>query len=79
MGHSDTVEAVKTVNSLKVLSGNGKDYPIDLTIGDGKIVMAVPGARPEAQGDSGGVAHGLSIPGAVPRCVQRRPVITQSG
>jgi len=30
--HLDTVEAIKAVNSLKALS-NGKDYPIDLTIG----------------------------------------------
>jgi len=37
--HFDTVEAIKAVNSLKALS-SGKDYPIDLTIGDGKVVMA---------------------------------------
>jgi len=37
----DTVEAIKAVNSLKALS-NGKDYPIDLTIGNGKIAMANP-------------------------------------
>jgi len=37
--HFDTVEAIKAVNSLKALS-SGKDYPIDLTLGDGKIVMA---------------------------------------
>jgi len=38
--HFDTVEAIKAVNSLKALSDNPKDYPIDLTIGNGKIVMA---------------------------------------
>ncbi|GAI39268.1 unnamed protein product, partial [marine sediment metagenome] len=37
----DTVEAIKATNSLKALS-NGKDYPIDLTIGDSKVVMANP-------------------------------------
>jgi hypothetical protein len=40
--HFDTVEAIKAVNSLKALSGNPKNYPIDLTIGDGKLVMANP-------------------------------------
>jgi len=39
--HFDTVEAIKATNSLKALS-NGKDYPIDLNIGDGKMVMANP-------------------------------------
>jgi len=37
--HFDTVEAIKAVRSLKALSDN-KAYPIDLTIGNGKIVMA---------------------------------------
>ena len=36
----DTIEAIKAVNSLKALSDNPKDYPIDLTIGDGKVTMA---------------------------------------
>jgi hypothetical protein len=39
--HFDTVEAIKAVNSLKALS-DSKAYPIDLTIGDGRIVMANP-------------------------------------
>ncbi|GAJ23785.1 unnamed protein product, partial [marine sediment metagenome] len=39
--HFDTVEAIKAVNSLKALA-DSKAYPIDLTIGDGKIVMANP-------------------------------------
>jgi DNA polymerase III sliding clamp (beta) subunit (PCNA family) len=38
--HFDTVEAIKAVNSLKALSDNPKDYPMDLTIGDGKIALA---------------------------------------
>ena len=46
--HLDTVEAVKAVSSLKALSGNGKDYPIDLTIGEGKIAMANPDDKGEA-------------------------------
>ncbi len=44
----DTVEAIKAVNSLKALS-SGKDYPIDLTIGDGKIVMANPDDKGQAE------------------------------
>jgi len=44
----DTVEAIKAVNSLKVLA-NAKDYPIDLTIGDGKIVMANPDDKGQAE------------------------------
>jgi DNA polymerase-3 subunit beta len=37
--HFDTVEAIKAVSSLKVLA-DSKGYPIDLTIGNGKVVMA---------------------------------------
>jgi len=44
----DTVEAIKAVNSLKALS-NGKDYPIDLTVDDGKIVMANPDDKGQAE------------------------------
>jgi DNA polymerase III sliding clamp (beta) subunit (PCNA family) len=39
--HFDTTEAIRAVNSLKALS-DGKSYPIDLTIADGRIVMANP-------------------------------------
>ena len=39
LAHFDTVEAIKAVNSLKALA-NAKAYPIDLTIGNGKLVMA---------------------------------------
>ncbi|MEJ2047759.1 MAG: DNA polymerase III subunit beta [Dehalococcoidia bacterium] len=38
----DTVDAIKAVNSLQALSGNGKEYPVDLTIGDGKLVLSNP-------------------------------------
>ena len=48
VAHFDTVEAIKAVNSLKALS-SGKDFPIDLTIGDGKIVMANPDDKGQAE------------------------------
>jgi DNA polymerase-3 subunit beta len=41
LAHFDTVEAIKAVNSLKVLS-DSKAYPIDLTISEGKLVMSNP-------------------------------------
>jgi len=46
--HFDTVEALRAVNSLKALS-DGKSYPIDLAIGDGKIVMANPDDKGQAE------------------------------
>jgi len=46
--HFDTVEAIKAVNSLKVLA-NAKAYPIDLTIGNGKVVMANPDDKGQAE------------------------------
>ena len=48
IAHLDTVEAVKAVYSFRALSDNPKDYPIDLTIGEGKIVMANPDEKGEA-------------------------------
>ena len=45
----DTVEALKAVNALKALSGNGNDNPVDLTIGNGKIVMASPENKGQAE------------------------------
>ncbi|MBA7604505.1 hypothetical protein ES703_11629 [subsurface metagenome] len=48
IAHFDTVEAIKAVNSLKALS-SGKDFPIDLTIGDGKLVMANPDDKGQAE------------------------------
>jgi len=47
--HFDTVEAIKATNSLKALSEKPKDYPIDLTIGDGKLVMANPDDKGQAE------------------------------
>jgi len=44
----DTVEAIKAVNSLKAIS-DSKAYPIDLTIGDGKMVMANPDDKGQAE------------------------------
>jgi DNA polymerase-3 subunit beta len=46
--HFDTVEAIKAINSLKVLS-DSKAYPIDLTIGNGKMVMANPDEKGQAE------------------------------
>jgi DNA polymerase-3 subunit beta len=48
VAHLDTVEAVKAVVSLKALSDSAKDYPIDLTIGEGKMIMANPDEKGEA-------------------------------
>jgi len=48
VAHFDTVEAIKACNSLKVLS-NAKAYPIDLNIGDGKLVMANPDDKGQAE------------------------------
>jgi DNA polymerase-3 subunit beta len=45
--HFDTVEAIKAVSSLKALAGS-KAYPIDLTIGDGKVVMTNPDNKGQA-------------------------------
>jgi len=47
--HFDTVEAIKATYSLKALSDNPKAYPIDLTIGDGKLVMANPDSTGQAE------------------------------
>jgi len=49
VAHFDTIEATKAVNSLKALSDNPKNYPIDLTIGDGKVVMANPDNTGQAE------------------------------
>jgi len=47
--HFDTVEALKAVNALKALTGSGDDCPVDLTIGNGKIVMACPDDKGRAE------------------------------
>lgn len=47
--HFDTIEAIKAISSLKFLSDKPKDYPIDLTIGEGKIVMANPDDKGQAE------------------------------
>ncbi|MBA7475279.1 hypothetical protein ES707_10645 [subsurface metagenome] len=46
--HFDTIEAIKAVNSLKAIA-DSKAYPIDLTIGDGKLVMADSGNIGQAE------------------------------
>jgi hypothetical protein len=47
--HFDTIEAIKAVNSLKAIADKPKDYPIDLTIGDSKLVMANPDDKGQAE------------------------------
>jgi len=44
----DTIEAIKAVNSLKVLA-DSKSYPIDFTIGNGKVIMANTEDKGEAE------------------------------
>jgi len=46
--HFDTTEAIRAVNSLKALS-EANSYPIDLTIADGKIVLANPDDKGQAE------------------------------
>jgi hypothetical protein len=46
--HFDTVEATRAVISLKVLS-DSVSSPIDLTIGNGKVVMASPDDKGQAE------------------------------
>jgi DNA polymerase III sliding clamp (beta) subunit (PCNA family) len=48
VAHFDAVEAIKASLSLKALSANPKAYPIDLTIGDGKLIMANPDDKGQA-------------------------------
>jgi len=48
VAHFDTVEAIKATLSLKALSDNPKAYPIDLTIGDGKLIMTNPDDKGQA-------------------------------
>ena len=44
----DTNEAVRAVSSLKVLA-DSKSFPIDLTIGNGKVVMGSPDDKGQAE------------------------------
>ena len=62
--HFDTVEAVKAVGSLKVIA-DAKAYPIDLTIGDGKVVMANPDDKGQAElpADTDGEAIKIRLDG----------------
>jgi len=62
--HFDTVEAIKAVNSLKAIS-NSKAYPIDLTTGDGKLVMANPDDKGQAElsADTDGEAVRIRVDG----------------
>ena len=46
--HLDTVEVIKAVGALKALSDKPKENPLDLTIGEGKIIIANPDEKGEA-------------------------------
>jgi len=58
LAHFDTVEAIKAVSSLKAIS-DSKAYPIDLTIGDGKLVMANPDDKGQAELTADTDGHGF--------------------
>jgi DNA polymerase III sliding clamp (beta) subunit (PCNA family) len=61
----DSVEAVKAVSSLKVLA-DSKAYPIDLTIGNGKVIMANTEDKGEAEipADTSGEVSKIRIDGS---------------
>jgi DNA polymerase-3 subunit beta len=46
--HLDTLELLKAVGALKALSDKPKENPLDLTIGEGKIIIANPDEKGEA-------------------------------
>ena len=46
--HLDSQEVIKAVGALKAISDNPKDSPIDLAIGEGKMVMTSPDEKGEA-------------------------------
>jgi len=64
VAHFDTVEATKAVNSLKVLA-DSKAYPVDLSIGEGRIAMVNPDdkGQTEVAADTEGEAGRVRIDG----------------
>jgi len=46
--HLDSQEVIKAVGALKALSDKPKENPLDLTIGEGKMVIANPDEKGEA-------------------------------
>jgi len=48
LAHLDTLELLKAVGALKALSDKPKENPLDLTIGEGKIIIANPDEKGEA-------------------------------
>jgi len=42
LAHLDSIEAVKALGSLKAIAENPKSFAIDLTIGEGRVLMASP-------------------------------------
>ena len=47
--HFDTVDALKAVNALTALVGKADDHPVDLTIGNGKVIMTCPDDKGQAE------------------------------
>jgi DNA polymerase III sliding clamp (beta) subunit (PCNA family) len=56
----DAIEAIKAVSSLKVLA-DSKSYPIDLTIGNGKVVMANPDDKGQAEINADTQGEGMRV------------------
>ena len=48
LAHFDSQEVIKAVGALKAVSDNAKDFSIDLTIGEGQMVMTSPDEKGEA-------------------------------
>ena len=56
--HIDTSEVLKAVNSLKALT-DGKDYPIDVVINDGKVTLSNTDAKGQANITGDGTGSGF--------------------
>ncbi|MFO7996806.1 MAG: DNA polymerase III subunit beta, partial [Dehalococcoidia bacterium] len=46
--HLDSQEVIKAVGALKAVGDNGKDFSVDLTIGEGQITLTSPDEKGEA-------------------------------
>jgi len=46
--HLDSQELIKAVGALKAVGDNGKDFSVDLTIGEGQLVLTSPDEKGEA-------------------------------
>ncbi len=65
LAHIDSIEAIKAIKSLKAVSDNPKDYPIDLTIGEGVVTMASPDGKGESivKADTDGQVNAVRLDG----------------